>query len=404
MNTSSELNESEIKIFNHHFVDFNDTVNVIKNRKYYDLFVNNKLFVPNEQNNEQYSEECYHLGLYYFVNTELGNLVEKYLKFAVSLKNINAMFLLGYCYRMWREYDSMKIYLLMAVSFENSNAMNELAVYYQYYEKKYNLAKKYFFMAISFGNSDAMVNIARYYRDSKKFDSMKKYLFMAIDKQNNNAFNDIYYYYSEVENNMALACYYLVVCLKKNIDYFIHEFYNIWINIISDESKYYNKYLIIIFDKLFRKICSENIINPTFEWSLRMIFQNIDRNLNLSQYLKSNNCVGSIDFNNFLIYLGRTLYGKETPERKDKKKIINKLINESPESDYYCVNPDLILFLKKILKKKYDEYIESKFAPGGKGYLKAKKDFEKWCNEERTKKQNTNNEIENKEIKNNICN
>jgi hypothetical protein len=39
------------------------------------------------------------------------------------------------------------------------------------------------------------------------------------------------------------------------------------------------------------------------------------------------------------------------------------------------------------LKKKYIEYVESKFAPGGKGYLKAKQDFEERVKEQNIEKQ-----------------
>jgi hypothetical protein len=344
-NNESELSESEINELNYYSSEY---FIIPRKRKYYNLFVKREMFnlreqniqskenIPNVQNAQyqRYIEECFYIGYYYHFVEQDNNKMEKYYLIAINCGYSYAMFFLGY-----------------------------------YYQKK------------------------------EKWDLMKKYYLMAINKKNTHAmfFLGIYYYNDE---NIYMVSNYFLMCLENNIEYFTKVFIDTFGNLIYHN---YKKFLIII-DELCYRISTEKYSITIFELLLKIIIKYLNSggykiyfsnsnlnpsNLNLNPNEQNEICIqtelDNLDI--FLMYLSKIMYGKETEKRRNEKKIVTELMNTFPfitHNNY--VNNKLNnksndklndkLNIKEILKLKYIEYLNSKFAPGGKGFIKAKKDFD----------------------------
>ena len=102
--------------------------------------------------------------------------------FITELNNYN----LNYYVKIENENSLEKIYNLFKSNiFEEPSTDIEYfyyGIYYQYFEKNYELMKKYYLMAIKLNHPDAMFNLARYYQYTEEnYDLMKKYYLMAIE-------------------------------------------------------------------------------------------------------------------------------------------------------------------------------------------------------------------------------
>jgi len=217
--------------------------NYIYSREYYNLFIKDVIFEPNNTN------DLYFLGMYYqyinknyelmkkyylqaidkgnsvsmtglglhYMSIEVNNdIANKYFLMAIDKGNLNAMVCLGYKYSVEKKYDLMKKYYLMAIDKGNTNAMNNLGYYYQFVEKNYDLTKKYYLQAIDKGNTTAMNNLGSYYEQvEKNYDLMKKYYLQAIDKGITTAMNNLGSYYEQAEKNYDLMKKYYLQAIDK---------------------------------------------------------------------------------------------------------------------------------------------------------------------------------------------
>jgi hypothetical protein len=95
------------------------------------------------------------------------------------------------------------------------------------------------------------------------------------------------------------------------------------------------------------------------------------------------------NLNKFLVLIYKIINGKK--KQKPNAKIIEQINN--------IINKyEIKISTEKVLKMKYEEYLDKKYAPGGKGYFKAKEDFEKRSANER-KNENELNKITSEKIK-----
>jgi TPR repeat protein len=109
----------------------------------------------------------------------------------------------------------MKKYYLMAIENNNQMAIFNLALYYHFTEKDYNLMKEYYLMAIEKGNSTAMNNLGLYYKViENNYDLMKEYLLMAIEKGHIGAMFNLAHHYQTTEINVDLMVNYYLMAIK----------------------------------------------------------------------------------------------------------------------------------------------------------------------------------------------
>jgi TPR repeat protein len=179
---SDKLNENEINELK--------KINVNENyytRKYYNLFINNIIFILDEKS-ECKSNDYFCLGCYY-------QFIEK-------------------------KYEQMKIFYLKAIENGNSSAMNNLGCYYQDIEINYEQMKIFYLKAIEKGNIDAMVNLGYYYQNiEKNYEQMKIFYLKAIEKGSIDAMNELGEYYEDIEKNYEqMKIFYLKAIENGSID------------------------------------------------------------------------------------------------------------------------------------------------------------------------------------------
>lgn len=209
-------------------------------------------------------------------------------------------------------------------------------------------------------------------------------------------------YYKEIEKDYDLSSYYITLIIDQDISNF-HYFYN---KCTRNDPKF--KYIVINkiceivnlkkYKKYNNKIMSSNDV---FYFLVDLIFSYFFSSGILSN--AKNNISG--DINNFLIFIGKIIYGSKKKDEQNKEKdkirdeykeiihniikkfpmkIINANVDINTSADKKInddVNTNANEQIKKIgilelLKIKYYEYLNKKYKPGGDGYTLAKKDFE----------------------------
>jgi hypothetical protein len=388
-NKINELNEKEINELENFckltFINDDNKIKIEYKKKYYDLFIYDKIFIPNETIN-QYNKECYYIGLYYEIKKNY-ELMEKYYIKANENGNPDAMYNLGWLYFYVKEDTKlMEKYFIMATEKGNINAMYTLGKYYEI-TININLMKKYYLMAISFGCINAMIKLGLYYNNIEGRKLLtKKYLNMAVNKGNIEAMEYMGNYYIKFEKNKYLSGHYYHLMSQEDpyelIDWGIlekanHKLFDIVINNIL-HIIYLEKHDIYYFYKLVKYV---------FRFLYMFYFQ---PNFNKKT------------FNNLMIfftYLGRIKYGKQTDYRKKQKEVLKDIMEffqlviviDDSENVVQIRCPKIRnitlkeIDIDEILKIKYNEYIENKFTPGCPGYLKTKKDFEERSNKQSEK-------------------
>jgi hypothetical protein len=351
----SELSEDEINVLEGIYIQ-NNIKKPKYSKKYYDLFVNNKIFVPsvtsvtsvqngmtlseakrsvNESNTKQrkqIGEEYYHLGCYYDIRND-------YNYFEMMIKN-----------------------LTMASSYGNIEAMMELVILYSFFHKDQDKVKKFLLMAINKGSIRTLLRLGDYYADE--------------------------------ENNMKIAYYYYFLYIKskpKKISKAITSINNYTgENISITDTNILEIYNMI--GNIINLICSGNI-KPD---ELVCLMEGVFRILNLPEIPNDNGKIKNLD--KFLVLIYKIINGKNKKMKLKPNADIIKQMSEIVNKYKIKINANKLLKMKykkyvddkyeikinvsEVLKMKYEEYLDDKYAPGGKGYFKAKKDFEKRSNGE----------------------
>jgi TPR repeat protein len=256
MDDKENLNEKE-KIELRKYIRFSKKYYT---RKYYNLFIKKEIYIPNENNGDDY----FCLGKYYDSIEDNINLAKDFHLIAISLGNSDSMFYIGLYYYCEGNYEQMEKYYLMAIEKYNTTAMVYFGFYYSTI-KNYNLMKKYYLQAIIFGKSSAMHNLAVYYRDiEQNYEQMKIYFLLAIGKGRSESMTYLGNYYKDIEKNYDLAKkYYLMAIKKGNISsminlgnyYYDLEKYNLAIEYYLLISNYnINKFFEIVNYNLTKKM------------------------------------------------------------------------------------------------------------------------------------------------------
>jgi len=194
-------------------------------RKNYDLFINKKIFEPDD-NDTDYIDNLYYLGVYYQFISVNYDLMKKYYLLAIGKENIDSPNNLDFCYAKVEHHSGLeKKYYIMKTEKGNHNAMNNLGHYYQYIERNYDLMKKYYLQAIKKGNVSAMNNLGHYYqRVEINYDLMKKYYLLAIDGGNSDSMYNLGFYYQWAENYDRTTDYYLkAIAIDKGYSDAMHK-------------------------------------------------------------------------------------------------------------------------------------------------------------------------------------
>jgi TPR repeat protein len=378
--SNKKLNKEEIDQLKEVFKNkcYSSFINTYS-RKNYDLFINNKIFEPDD-NDTYYIDDLYYLGTYYqfiFVNY---NLMKKYYLRAVEKGNANAMNNLGHYYRYEEtNYDLMKKYYLQAINKGNTRAMYSLGCYYKHVEKNYDLMKKYYLQAVEKGNTNAMNNLGHYYDNVRNYDLSKKYYLQATEKGNSDAMINLGYYYEYNEKNYDLMKKYYLQAIEKGNYGAIFHLDTYYMNNMPNNRDLQNYFDYIIrgnipinYSKIFDKdkyIERNEIIN--------LFCLNID-----------NNNLKFEDFKFCLVKIVNYINHCELRKSCELKNIkhfaryINKLRYHSKNKSEYkkCTNETFKNEASQIfieyLDLYYYEYLKKIFAPGGKGYIKTKNHFE----------------------------
>ena len=160
--------------------------------------------------------------LEFFNNIKNSNISKIIIDYNIT--NSNYYYFIGIffrCDKIWKNYDLMKQYYLIAIEKNNTGAMNKLGCYYYSIEKNYDLMKKYYLMAIENGNIISMYCLGNYYFELIKdnfmnlidkgyfkiinienINLMKKYFFMAIKNDNYKSCIILCYYYRYIKKNI----------------------------------------------------------------------------------------------------------------------------------------------------------------------------------------------------------
>lgn len=191
-------------------------------KKIYDLFKNDILFEPN--NNNDYNI----IALYYEFVKKDYNRAKKYHKISVKKGNIESLLNLGSMSRyIYNDINKSLEYLRKAIKCGNTSAMLILASYYIYDIKvNYNdvdkkrenikLGLSYYFLAYECGCSNGIYLIGRYFLDrqlqqSNDLNFVIKCFLKAIDMGNAAAMNHIALYYEKYNYNLAIKYYKMAI-------------------------------------------------------------------------------------------------------------------------------------------------------------------------------------------------
>jgi TPR repeat protein len=127
---------------------------------------------------------------------------------AVKKTTAEAMFQLGNLYtKELKDYESARIFYMMAVKADHVDAMGHLGLLYHYMLKDYEKAAKYYRMAVKRGAKNyAAVNLGGLYQDVlKDYQNAEKYYLLAAQKDDASAMNGLAWLYFEQKINKQEA-------------------------------------------------------------------------------------------------------------------------------------------------------------------------------------------------------
>jgi len=337
-----------------------DSLSICKfSQKMYNLFINNVIFEPKiNENNDNNNDELYYLGVYYQHVKGEYNISRKY--YTSSIKKYNndyALFNIGLHYEDNYDFYTANLYYLAATERGNKMAMSKLARYYHHIEKNYDLAIKYYLMLIgndvkSSVESDIrsvninfdmqiLTSLGICYYEIQNYVLMKKYYLAAIEKGDCSAAHNLGGYYNYNNPSWNDIRVYILTVIEGNI-----RFNNVDLFYAIHTKKMRNT-IVNLYCSFINKIsekdldfCSCNIIDYIRLHKLKNIMR-------------------------FVVYI-RKLYNmnNKVKDCEHKKKIILALLDKE--------STQLLMEYFNII---YDKYLKKKYAPGGKGYIKAEKEF-----------------------------
>jgi hypothetical protein len=279
----------------------------------------------------QYSSVDYDLMKHYYLMT-IDKGAKRPCEVSCAVLCASAMYYLGCHYQIKeKNYDLMKKYYLLAIDKGNKNAMNYLGCYYKYIEENYNLAKKYLLMAIENGGTFQYQFCPCYALFLSNINDIQNYLY-AIIKGNIGLRNaDVYDY---KENEYLMVKYHTI---------------DIFCNII-------NEHINLNIDDF--DVCIHKIIDYIFASNEQYKLKNI--------------------IDKFMRYACKLYYSRN--KKKKKGQIENK--NELQKKYRIRIkkilnsNAQISQLFMEYLDHYYYKYLDEKYAPNGKGYMKTKKHFE----------------------------
>jgi hypothetical protein len=314
----SELNQNEINELNEIFLKYN-----IKKpkylRKYYDLFINGITFNPNEQNVNKSGAKL--------SETELG---EEY-------------YYLGCFYRMIGTPGHII-------------EMSCIDCYGHYTVDN-------FITATNYGNIYSIIEMGIYYEYINFYGRIEKYYLMAIEKGSTKANRLLGMYYLKKLSNIKLGWKYCFLYIKKKPK----KIYKILEKIVENTIFLRNSKKEVIYDMI--KDIIDLVLCNNFEHNNLVCLVSSVFQLLSEYYILNDNCKGDItNLDKFLIHIYKIINGK------GKQKLNVETIKQISDISSAC---EILINMDIILKIKYEEHLHEKYKPGGKGYFKAKEDFEK---------------------------
>jgi hypothetical protein len=378
------------KIYSFGYLHQNNHINFPGHlRENYNLYVKGIIPIQDEIN-KQDGNYFLDRGLYYDDIGICNHMTEQNYFSAISFGNDKAMYHLGLHFKSTGRPSIAKNYFLMAINSGNNMAMYELGCYYREI-KNYDLMEKYFLMAFENGNIMSIYGFGCYFRDIKNYNLMKKYFILAFENGYTDVMFELANYYQNIEKkNKFIADYCYVLCAKKDPIAFVHN-----INVYRYPNwniKFQNKENIyVIIDNMCSFVCSNKMDIEDFYSLVFFIFRflnigtiktSTDKQNIKNKFISIKNEITIKNLDGFLTFISKILYGKGTNKvskriNQEKKEIIQDIINMFSITSVDDSQDNNKLNINEILKIEYDEYLADKYKPGGKIYLKAKKDFEK---------------------------
>jgi hypothetical protein len=359
----SELNEDEIMVLKKIY----ENQNVKKPkylRKYYDLFVNNKIFIPNEAKLSSNSDLKGSNSDLKGSNSDLKGSNSDLKGSNSDLKGVQSI---GSDDKQGEEKLRERI----------GEEYYYLGCYYNdhmYPSSKAEMMIKYFTNAYNYGNINAMISLYCI-NECISYDNPDniKYLLMAVGKGSVRALQCLGSYYFD-HFNIKKACYYYLSYIQYKpkkihniLDYIIENYFND--DTFTDDDTLEPIYNMI--DNIINLICTSSIKPDELVCLISGVFKI------LNQPVIPNDKGNIKNLDKLLIYIYKIINGKNKKLKSNAETIkqISEIVNK------YEIKINAI----KIMKMKYEEYLDKKYKPGGGGYFKAKKDFEKRSNNEKGK-------------------
>ena len=299
----------------------------------FDLFINNQIFDPINENDKYANTEINYLAIYY----------EHVLK----------------------DFHKAKIYFILAIEKGNKDAMNNLALLYDEYLQNFGEAEKYYRMSIDNG-LPANRNIANFYYEYKNYMYAERYYLIAIQKGEIFAISNLANFYNRIVFKYLDAEKYYLMAI---------EIYNDVIekHIISDGYEVYRKKF-LFYDKYYFKFI-KNLRNDAIK-NLIQLYSDLHHQIKLLRLYINNQWCTLFTRQDIINLMNNINKRPENNVISNFSDFIDIIIQyEFQDSDLLILSPTLKIIINLIKRSLTIMKLHFEYSLESNGFIRAKQDF-----------------------------